>query len=177
MKQLMITSFIAGIVLLFACSKEKQIEKMLYGEWEVTRFLHGDDDLTQFYKDSCGCRLVFVEYTFYSSKSKACILKCRFNNWNYYYTDSLAVSPWIGENFQRTEFQISENRQNISWRFGKNQPTQIYRWGMYPLTISSAPFDFSLNTFLVIDEISNTEFTMQFTDSTNIPYFITIKKL
>jgi hypothetical protein len=181
MKSLLTITLISAF-LLSSCSKEKQTEKMLYGEWEVTSFLHGANDLTQLYKDSCGCRLVFVEYKFYSSKSKTCILKCSFNNWNYYYLDSLiwspsvAGSPWIGQNFQRTNFEISENRTEISWRFGKNQPTQIFRWGMYPLTINSAPFDYSLNTFQIV-EISKKEFTMQYTDSTNIPYFITIKKM
>lgn len=176
MKQLKITSFIAGIVLLYACSKEKQIEKMLYGEWEVTSFLHGDDDLTQFYKDSCGCRLVFAEYIQYDYKYKTCILKCSFNSWNYYYTDSLVNFPWRNHQFEQTSFEISETKKEISWLFGKSQPHQIYRWGMYPLTISCSPDECSSNMFNVIDDISEQKFSMKFMDTTNIPYYITLKK-
>lgn len=165
------------VFILASCNKEKQFEKMLYGEWEVTSFMHGANDLTQFYKDSCGCRLVFIEYKLNGDKFKKCILKCNYNNWNYYNSDSLEYLPWKTHIFQHSNFELKNDFKEIKWFFGNQQPTQIYRWGMYPLCRTKGNIETNFNTFYIIDEISNNEFTMQYTDSTNIPYFITIKKM
>ena len=171
----MILTLIITTFLLFSCSKEKQTEKMLYGEWEVTSFMHGANDLTQFYKDSCGCRLLFIEYNYYNIKPKICILKCSFNNWNYYYSDSLSILPWRNHGFQNTSYEFSENWDNISWYFGNAQPESIYRWGMYPLTISISPDGYQRKTFIV-EKISKDKLTFMFTDSINETYIIQLSK-
>ena len=164
--------FIATLVsafLLTSCSKEKQTEKMLYGEWEVSSFLHGANDLTQLYKDSCGCRMVFQNYY--------CLLKCPYNGWNYYFSDSLTNFPWKNDMFFRTRWSISKDGSKIDWFFGNRQPDSIYRWGMFPLTIRINPDEIkSVNSFF-IEEISKERLTFMFTDSITEIYNIQLSKI
>jgi hypothetical protein len=169
MKYVMLFTTLISAFLLSSCSKEKQTEKMLYGEWEVKSFLHGANDLTQLYKDSCGCRLMFQD--------NYCLLKCPFNDWNYYYSDSLANFPWRNHQFQYTSYVISENMDEISWYFGYLQPDSIYHWGMYPLTISIYPGIMPLGNKFVIQKLSDNIFIIEYNDSSNIPYLINLKKL
>jgi hypothetical protein len=177
MKHLFLLMIVITTFLLSSCSKEKQTEKMLYGEWEVTSFLHGANDLTQFYKDSCGCRLVFTDYKLYGEKFEKCILKCPYNGWNYYYTDSLENIPWNRESFDRTTFYISSDGSKIEWYFGKTQPNNIYRWGMYPLTIRINSSGGQVRNIFLIEEISKEKLTFMFTDSINETYSIHLSKI
>lgn len=168
MKHLFLPITVIAIFLVFSCSKEKQTEKMLYGEWEVTSFLHGANDLTQLYKDSCGCRLVFSEMR---NLSDRCILTCPFNSWNFYFLDSLVISPWRNFQFYWTSWNISKDGTKIDWAFGNTQPDSIFRWGMYPLTIGKQSSSFYVN------EVSKKNMQLQFTDSTNIPFNIRFSKI
>ncbi len=167
MKQLMITSFIAGIVLLFACSKEKQIEKMLYGEWEVTSFMHGANDLTQLYKDSCGCRLIFESL---KGQSTICVLKCTINEWNFYQTDTIFSLMRYTRIFS-SDFTVSEDGESINCSLGNFQDDSLYHWGFYPLCFGNKRHDF------FIQEIKKNDLRLMFTDSSNIPYLISFKKM
>jgi hypothetical protein len=164
----LITFTILSAFLLTSCSKEKQTERMLYGEWEVTSFLHGANDLTQLYKDSCGCRLVFSDIRI------RCFLNCPHNSWNYYFMDSLNILPWKNHHFHSTSWDISSDGNKIEWFFGNTQPDSIYRWGMYPLTIRIKN-DGSKNSFM-IEEISNNKLTLMFSDSINETYVISFHK-
>jgi len=164
------TTLIAAF-LLSSCSKEKQTEKMLYGEWEVTSFLHGANDLTQLYKDSCGCRLVFPD------KMTGCYLNCPYNGWNYYNMDSLNVRPWSRHRFHSTSFSIINDGSQIDWFFGHTQPDSIYRWGMYPLTIRINYGEGNSSNSFMIEEISKEQLTLMFTDSLNETYSIHFSKI
>ncbi len=165
MKQTLFISALITAFLLASCSKEKKVEKMLYGGWVVTSFMHGANDLTQFYKDSCGCTLVFSD-----TKSSSCIVSCPRNEWNYYILDSLAVMPWKNRQFHRVSWKISRDGRSIEWGLGNTQPESVYRWGMYPLTTGNKKHIFYVN------EISDKSMQLQFTDSTNIPYNISFSK-
>lgn len=174
MKKLVIIISFFSTILFLACNKEKQFEKILYGEWEVTSFMHGADDLTQFYKDSCGCRLVFPDM---KEDYNDCVLKCPYNGWNYYFSDSLTSISWRREIFQRTSFNIVNDDSQIDWYFGNMQPDNIYRWGMYPLTIRiNSTLDIQKNSFK-IEEISKEELTLMFTDSINDTFVISFSKI
>jgi hypothetical protein len=175
MKYVMLFTTLISAFLLSSCSKEKQTEKMLYGEWEVTSFLHGANDLTQLYKDSCGCRLVFPEI---KGDYNDCFLKCPLNNWNYYFYDSLANFPWRREVFHSTPWNISKDGNYIEWFFGNRQPDSIYHWGMYPLTIriNSSSGDNFKNSFL-IEKISKNKLSFMFTDSISETYSFHLSKI
>jgi len=162
------------VFILASCNKEKQFEKMLYGEWEVTSFMHGANDLTQFYKDSCGCRLVFPDM---KGDYNDCVLKCPYNGWNYYFSDSLTDFPWRNEMFFRTTWNISNDGSKINWYFGNPQPDSIYRWGMYPLTIRINSGEVSILNCFLIEEISKEKLTFMFTDSINQTYYIHLSKI
>ena len=165
MKQTLFISALITAFLLASCSKEKKVEKMLYGEWEVTSFMHGANDLTQFYLDSCKCRLVFS-----NDIKTLCFLNCPYNSWNYYNLDTLNNIPWRYHEFYWTSWKISRDGRSIEWRLGNIQPDSIYRWGMYPLTKGNKKSSFYLN------EITGQKMQLQFTDSTNIPYNISFSK-
>ena len=165
MKQTLFLTALITAFLLASCSKEKKVEKMLYGEWEVTSFMHGANDLTQLYKDSCGCRLMFSD-----TKLNCCYVYCPHNGWNYYILDSLSVMPWKNHQFNWTYWEISRDGRSIEWGLGNIQPDSVYRWGMYPLATGN-----KLNSFYV-NEISDKSMQLQFTDSTNIPFNISFTK-
>lgn len=147
---------------------------MLYGEWEVSSFMHGANDLTQFYKDSCGCRLVFPEF---KGESNDCVLKCPYNDWNYYFSDSLTNFPWRNEKFFQTPWSISNDGNTIDWYFGYTQPDSIYRWGMYPLSIRINSGENYVKNSFIIEEISKDKLTFMFTDNINETYVIQLSKI
>jgi len=162
MKQTLFLTALITAFLLASCSKEKKVEKMLYGEWEVTSFMHGANDLTQFYLDSCKCRLVF--------KDDFCLIRCPFNDWNFYYSEFIVKENGRYPFMPITGYSISKNGTEIQWALGNTQPDSNCRWGMYPLTIANKENSFYLN------EISDKSMQLQFTDSTNIPYNISFSK-
>jgi hypothetical protein len=175
MKHALFIATLISAFLLSSCSKEKQFEKRLYGEWELTSFMHGANDLTQLYKDSCGCRLLFREM---KSKDNDCLLKCSFNGWNYYFLDSIANIPWRNDQFSYTFYQISDNGKEICWNFGNAQPEGIYRWGMYPLTIRfNTSSNINMEKCFTIVEFTKENLRLSYIDSTNILYGLSFSKI
>jgi hypothetical protein len=166
---------ITAAFFLSSCNKEKQVTKYLDGEWEVTSFLRNADDLTQLYKDSCGCRLIFHEIIpeIKGLSGNKCLLKCSYNNWNYYYYNSLTDSLWRSESPIWTWYDISDKGNKINWSFGYKQPDSIYRWGMYPLTIRKKGIG---KTFSILER-SKKNLSFMFQDSLNDTYIINFSKI
>jgi len=141
----------------------------LYGEWEVVEFMKGNEDLTQFYQDTCDCDIEFVydistdsPYT----KWQQIRLHCPYNNWNY-------ITPDNDLNYFhiiQTSWSLSKNGEKLFTQFGVNNDSR-YRWGMYPLTVCN-----NSRNFFDILRLTNKELWLRYDDIQNV-YTIKFEKI
>ena len=127
---------------MFSCSKYedgpairlKSKKNRLLGEWKVVEFKKDNEDLTQFYQDTCGCDVVFAyeQIDLGRSKTETFTLKCSYNAWNYINFEEL--DGYNALLFDRSWWYFSEDKSSIWIKLGYDNDSR-YRWGMYPLTI------------------------------------------
>jgi len=146
----------------------RSVTKRLLGEWEVKQFLKGGDDLSQFYKDSCGCDLEFVFEPVISmgTDEQFIILNCVENGWNFVHHDSLGVDRF---EYALGRWYFSEDKKMLVTRMGLKNDSR-FRWGMYPLTISK-----DNETSFEIRRLTNKELWLRLDDSNNV-YNIKLEK-
>jgi hypothetical protein len=143
MKKLYFIAFIIAIAFLgTSCSKYedgplislKSKQNRLLGVWKVVEFIKDNEDLTQFYQDTCGCD---VEFSYKlidlgGSKQPLFELICEFNSWNYWNFEE--GDDYDTFRFTRSGWNFSKDNRFIWLYLGYDNDSR-YRWGMYPLTI------------------------------------------
>lgn len=139
----------------------------LLGEWEVVEFKKNNDDLTQFYLDTCGCTFKFLydEVVTQGVKNNYFKIECPLNSWNYFNPD-----PDINFfHYFMSSWSFSENNESIWLHIGMNNDTR-YKWGVYPLTICRECFN-----PLYILKLTNNELWARYDDIDNV-YTIKFEK-
>jgi hypothetical protein len=141
----------------------------LLGVWKVVEFKKDNEDLTQFYQDTCGCNFEFAYDTSPNSphsKWQQINILCNENNWNF-----------ISSNDDINYFHITQStwslfngEKKLYTQFGVNNDSR-YRWGMYPLTVCYQ----SVSGFDVL-RLTNKEFWLLYDDLLNI-YTIKFEKI
>ena len=134
-------SFIFAFAM-FSCSKYedgplislKSKKNRLLGVWKVVEFKKDNEDLTQFYQDTCGCDVEFTyeQFDLGWAETEKFNLKCDFNNWNF--QDFEEDDNYDRFLFTKSKWAFSKDKSRIWLELGYDNDSR-YRWGMYPLTI------------------------------------------
>jgi len=139
----------------------------LFGKWEVVEFKKDNEDLTQFYVDTCGCtfEIGYDEVHTQGKEENYTKIDCPVNSWNYYSDaapnfDSFYIGSW----------NFTTDRQQILFSFGYNS-SSTYRWGIYPLTICQY-----CNSSFEILRLTNKELWLRYDDIQNV-YTIKFEKI
>lgn len=163
------------LITIYSCSKYeegpfislKSKKSRLLGEWKVVEFIKDNEDLTQFYLDTCGCT---IEYKYAAIRAQDIKenyfqINCPYNSWNFIGPDA---------NVDRFDYSMctwtfSANHEYIWLNIGFNNDTR-YKWGLYPLTISR----FCLYPLEIL-RLKNNELWVRYSDIENV-YTIKFEK-
>jgi hypothetical protein len=138
----------------------------LFGKWEVVEFIKDNEDLTQFYVDTCGCTFAigYDAVRTQGVEENYVFIYCPLNLWNFY-NDSVRF-----DSFFLGSWNFSSDKKQILLSFGYNSSSS-YRWGMYPLTICQ----YCKSLFEIL-RLTNKELWLRYDDTQNI-YTIKFEKL
>jgi len=176
MKKLWFITFI--IIIAFAetsCSKYEEgplislrsKKNRLFGMWEVVEFKKDNEDLTQLYIDTCGCKIEigYDEVNTLGVKENYFIIDCPYNSWNYVVFDP----NFPNFKYWFSSWCFSTNKKSLLLSLGHNN-SSFYRYGMYPLTICSD----CLSEFEIL-RLTNKDLWLRYDDIQNV-YTIKFEK-
>ncbi len=138
----------------------------LFGKWDVVEFMKDNEDLTQFYVDTCECtfEIGYDEVHTQGVKENYLKIHCPLNSWNYYSDSASFHSFFMGW------WYFSGDDRFLILNLGHNN-SSFYRWGMYPLTICAK----CIASFEIL-RLTNKELWLRYDDIQNL-YTIKFKKL
>jgi len=112
----------------------KSKKNRLLGLWKVVEFKKDNEDLTQFYQDTCGCDVEFSyeQIELDGAKEQLFQLRCELNSWNYWNFEE--GDYYNTFRFTMCRWDFSKDKRFI-WLYLGHDNDSRYRWGMYPLTI------------------------------------------